>query len=126
MTFNEHTLPSNRTWLEELAEANTAQAGGNIGRARTCARRAVGMAIRDTIGIGPGPRNYASTFILALRRLAEDPAFSQAVRAAAVRLADRSKPDRTSASESPADDAGIILRELQARSIANTTSAPAR
>jgi hypothetical protein len=86
------------------------QAAGNIGRARTCARRAAGMVLREKIGIGPGPRQYAPTFILGLRKLAKDSAFPEEVCAAAGRLVDRSQPDRTSASENPVQDAEIIFR----------------
>lgn len=99
-----------RTLFDEMAEARAVQAEGNIGRARTCTRRAVGMAMRETIGIGPGARNYATTFINGLYRLAEDEAFPEDVRAAAARLVDRSKPDRTSAAVTPVQDAEIILR----------------
>lgn len=99
----------NRTRDDEMAEARAAQAEGNIGRARTCARRAVGMALREAVGIGPGARNYATTFINGLYRLAEDEAFPENMRAAAARLVDRSKPDRTSAAVTPVQDAEIIL-----------------
>jgi hypothetical protein len=107
---DELELQPNRTFADEMAEARAMQAAGNIGRARTCARRAVGMMLRKTIGIGPGARNYAPAFILALRKLAEDCSLPEEVRAAAARLVDRSRPDRTSASENPVQDAEIIFR----------------
>jgi hypothetical protein len=97
---------------EEMAEARAVQAQGNLGRARTCARRAVGMVLRESIGIGPGLQCYAPTFIAGLRKLSEDAAYPHDLRAAAARLADRSKPDRTSASENPVRDAEIIIRHL--------------
>lgn len=99
-----------RTLFDEMSEARAVQAEGNIGRARTCARRAVGMALRETLGIGPGARNYATTFINGLYRMAEDAALPKEVRDAAARLVDRSKPDRTSAAVTPVQDAEIILR----------------
>ncbi len=99
-----------RGYLTELAEARTEQAAGNLGRARTCARRAAGMVLRAAIGVGPSPGCYAPTFILALRRLAADPAYPLTVQEAAGRLVDRSKPDRTSASQNPVQDAEIILQ----------------
>lgn len=101
-----------RTRADEIAEARLVLAAGNIGRARTCARRAVGMMLNEKIGVGPGARHYAPTFILALRKLAVDPAFPPEVQAAAGRLADRSKPDRSSASENPVQDAEIIFRHF--------------
>jgi transcription initiation factor TFIIIB Brf1 subunit/transcription initiation factor TFIIB len=98
-----------RTLADEMAEARAVQAEGNIGRARTCARRAVGMALREKIGIGPKRSDYASTFINGLYRLAEDQNFPAEVRTAAARLVDRSKEDRTSAAVNPVEDAEIIL-----------------
>ncbi len=103
-------LQPGRTFADEIAAARAAQTTGNIGRARTCARRATGMLLREKIGLGPGPRHYAPTFILALRKLATDSAFPAEVRAAAARLADRAKPNRTSASENPVHDAEIIFQ----------------
>ena len=101
-----------RTLVDEMAEARAVQAEGNIGRARTCARRAVGMAMREKLGLGAARSDYASTFINGLYRLAEDQNFPEEVRAAAARLVDRSKPDRTSAAINPVEDAEIILKFL--------------
>jgi hypothetical protein len=101
-----------RTFADEIVEARMMQATGNIGRARTCARRAVGMLLREKIGIGPGPHHYAPTFILGLRKLASDSAIPDEVRIAAGRLVDRSRPDRTSASAHPVQDAEIIFRHF--------------
>lgn len=101
-----------RSLQEEIAEARAVQTEGNIGRARTCARRAVGMALRDTLGIGPGLQTYAPTFIEGLRKLAQDNSHPGDVREAAARLTDRSKPDRTSASENPVRDAEVIIKHF--------------
>jgi hypothetical protein len=98
-----------RTLHDEITEARQAQAAGNIGRARTCARRAAGMAMQATLGIGPGATTYGSTFIDGLRRLADDRHFPDDVRAAAGRLVDRSNKERQSASQNPVQDAEIIL-----------------
>ncbi|MGH7601487.1 MAG: hypothetical protein ACREOI_34440 [bacterium] len=98
-----------RTLQEEIAEARQVQAAGNIGRARTCARRAAGMAMQTTIGIGPGATNYAPTFIDGLRRLTADAQFPEAVCKAAARLVDRSDKERRSASQNPVQDAEIIM-----------------
>ena len=103
-----------RTSGEEIAEAREAQRAGNIGRARTCARRAVGMVLREKIGLGPGTHDYAPTFILGLHKLATDAAMPPHVRAAAARLSDRAKPDRSSASQDPTGDAEIIFRHFGA------------
>lgn len=102
-----------RTLVDEMAEARAVQAEGNIGRARTCARRAVGMAVREKLGLGPKRSDYASTFINGLYRMAEDQNFPEAVRAAAARLVDRSKEDRTSAALNPVEDAEIILKHFR-------------
>jgi len=103
----------NRTLFDEMAEARAVQAEGNIGRARTCARRAVGMAMREKIGIGPRRNDYASTFINGLYRLAADQSFPNEIRTAAARLVDRSKEDRTSAAINPVHDAEIILKHFE-------------
>ena len=101
-----------RTVKDEMTEARAAFRSGEIGRARTCARRAVGMALRIKYGSG----NYADTFIDALRRMALDESFSTDVRAAAKRLSGRSREDRTSPSRDPVNDASIILKHLQVTS----------
>lgn len=102
-----------RTLQDEMTEAREAQAAGNIGRARTCARRAAGMAMQATLGIGPGAATYGSTFTDGLRRLALDQHIPNAVREAAARLVDRSNKERQSASQNPAQDAEIILEFFQ-------------
>jgi hypothetical protein len=102
-----------RTLQDEIVEARHAQAAGDLGRARTCARRAVGMAMQATIGIGPGATKYAHTFIDGLRRLTTDTNFPEAVRAAAARLVDRADKDRRSASQNPVQDAEVIIEFFQ-------------
>jgi hypothetical protein len=102
-----------RTLQEEIAEARQVQAAGNIGRARTCARRAAGMAMQTAIGIGPGATDYAPTFVEGLRRLAADAHFPNYVREAAARLVDRSDKERRSASQNPVQDAEIIMGFFQ-------------
>lgn len=101
-----------RTYEDEMAEARAALAIGEIGRARTCARRAVGMVIQTTLGLGFGPRFYAATYIDALRRLADDVHFPETVRHAATRLVDRSNKEKQSASTNPVQDAEMILEFL--------------
>ncbi len=102
-----------RTLHEEIAEARQAQAAGNIGRARTCARRAAGMVMQATLGIGPRATDYAPTFIDGLRRLAADAGFPEAMRAAAARLVDRSDKERRSAAQNPVQDAEIIMESFR-------------
>jgi len=98
-----------RTFQDELDEARTAQNAGEIGRARTCARRAVGKIMQEKIGIGPAPSDYASTYIDGLRRLASDLRSPVSVREAAARLVDRSNKEYISASVDPVHDAEILL-----------------
>lgn len=109
-------LSRTRTLADEMAEARAVQAEGNIGRARTCVRRAVGMALREKLGLGPSRSDYASTFINGLYRMAGDKNFPDEVRAAAARLVDRSKEDRTSAAVNPVGDAEVILKFLGIKS----------
>ena len=98
-----------RTLQDEIADVRQAQSNGDIGRARTCARRAIGMALRQTVGIGPGEQNYAKNFIEGVWKLTSDPNYPEEVRDAAARLGDRSLKDRTSASSDPVKDLEIIM-----------------
>lgn len=99
-----------RTLQDEITEARESQAAGEMGRARTCARRAAGMAMQQTFGIGCMATAYAATFVDGLRRLATDVHFPENVRAAAARLADRAdKETRQSAAINPVQDAEMII-----------------
>lgn len=99
-----------RTLQDEIHEARESQAAGEMGRARTCARRAAGMAMQQKLGIGFMATAYAPTFIEGLRRLATDVHFPEAVRAAAARLTDRAdKETRQSAASNPVQDAETIM-----------------
>lgn len=98
-----------RTLQEEMTEARHAQAVGEMGRGRTCARRAAGMAMQSAIGVGPRATDYAPTYVEGLRRLAADANFPKSVREAAGRLVDRVNNERQSASQNPAQDAEIIV-----------------
>ncbi|MDZ7343261.1 MAG: hypothetical protein ONA90_01980 [candidate division KSB1 bacterium] len=102
-----------------MLEAHRAQAAGDFGRARTCARRAAGMTMQTAIGIGAGVPKYASTFIEGLRRLANDPSFPDHVRQAAGRLIDRAGKDRRSASQNPVQDAEVILKFFEQKRVTN-------
>ncbi len=98
-----------RTLHEEMTEARHAQAAGDMGRCRTCARRAAGMVMQSAIGIGPRATDYAATYVEGLRRLATDANLPPTVREAAGRLADRVNKKRQSASQNPVRDAEIIV-----------------
>ncbi len=111
-----------RTLQDEIAEARQVQAAGNIGRARTCARRAAGMAMQMTAGIGPRATDYAPTFVEGLRRLAADAHFPPAVREAAARLVDRSDKERRSAAVNPVQDAEIIIDFFQPNHFAKSAN----
>jgi hypothetical protein len=109
-----------RILQDEIDEARQSQAAGEIGRARTCARRAAGMAMQATLGIGAQATDYAPNFIIGLRRLAADLHFPENVREAAARLVDRSNKERQSASTHPTQDAEIILEFFAKLSINST------
>jgi hypothetical protein len=98
-----------RTLQEEMTEARHAQAAGDLGRGRTCARRAAGMAIQSAIGIGPHATDYAPTYVEGLRRLAAHANLPKNVREAAGRLVDRVDKEGQSASQNPVQDAQIIV-----------------
>jgi hypothetical protein len=93
---------------EEFKIARDALANGKIGRSRTAARRAIGMAMQQTVGIGP-QGGYAKTFIDGLKRLADDPQMPEAIRAAATRLITRVDREYNSPAINPVADAEIII-----------------
>jgi len=105
-------------WMEsvqlELQRAREAQRQGNNGRARTAARRAVGLAMEELQKRFAGT-NYGRDFIVQLRSLAVDPAVPQPAREAADRLQARLTPDFLSRSVNPVDDAEIILEYILSR-----------
>jgi hypothetical protein len=93
----------------ELARAKEAQRGGNMGRARTSARRAVGTAIAELQKRNPD-KHYGRDFITQLRTLAQDDAIPENVRNAADRLQARLSPAFESPSLHPIEDAEIIIQ----------------
>jgi hypothetical protein len=93
----------------ELARAKEAERNGNHGRARTSARRAVGIAIVELEKRFPEKR-YGRDFMAQLRALASDQAIPEQVRNAADRLQARLSPEFESPSKHPIDDAGIIVQ----------------
>lgn len=70
---------------QELTRAQQARAEGNEGRARVCARRAAGLAIRAYYQRRDGIQ-WGGDAMTQLKRLQNDEAVPEAIRAAAVRL----------------------------------------
>jgi hypothetical protein len=103
-------------WTEsvelEMKRAEEAERIGNHGKARTCARRAVGMAVSELKKFGL-LRGYEEDFMRQVRRLADDLGMNQKVREAAKRLSARIAVDFSSQSILPAEDARIILHHLE-------------
>lgn len=92
----------------EMKIAREALSNGKIGRSRTAARRAIGMAMQQTLGIGP-QGGYAKTFIDGLKRLADDAEMPEAIRSAAMRLITRVDREYNSPAINPVADAEIII-----------------
>ena len=105
-------------WMEsvqlEMQQAREAQRQGNGGKARTSARRAVGLALEELQRRFPGT-TYGRDFIVQLRSLAVDPAVPAPAREAADRLQARLTPDFLSRSVNPVEDAEIILAYIFSR-----------
>lgn len=92
----------------ELAAGRDAGKTGNDGKARVCARRAAGRAIAWYLTVHPRP--WPPDAMMRLRLLAVDPAFSETVRDAAVRLATKISDRFTYPfSTDPLADASIII-----------------
>lgn len=84
--------PSTRAAIErELAQAEKARQAGNEGRARVCARRAVGLALRAFWDKDDLPQS--SSVIPLLERLREDPTLPEALRHTANHFLIRVTPD---------------------------------
>jgi hypothetical protein len=98
----------------EIARAKEAERNGNHGRARTSARRAVGLAIVELEKRFP-EKKYGKDFMIQLRAFASDPAIPEHVRNAADRLQARLSPEFESPSKHPIDDAGIIVQYILER-----------
>lgn len=100
------------SWLDEveleMVRAAEAQRSGNQGKARTSARRAVGIAIGELQRRFPG-KHYGSDFMSQLRSLALDPSVPQNVHEAADRLQTRLSPGFESPAKEPLEDARIIV-----------------
>lgn len=93
----------------ELEAARRARAAGNEGRARVCARRAAGRAIRDYYRRMEGP-GWGGDALKQLERLKTDGAVPEPVRQAAARLTMVVDFDhRLPFPEDPLDDARRLI-----------------
>ena len=100
------TLASRITSELALGQAAAAE---NPGRARVCARRAAGWAIRACYQAREGP-GWTGDALKQLNRLRADPAVPEAPRAAAERLCTRVDHDhRLPFENDPLEDAGLII-----------------
>ena len=99
-------------WMEsvnlELERGAEAERQGNQGKARTSARRAVGIAIEELQRRFP-EKTFGRDFIGQLRSLASDPEAGESIRSAADRLQARLTPEFESPSKDPIGDAKIII-----------------
>ncbi len=93
---------------QELTRGRDAERLGNAGRARTCARRAAGMAITELQRKFP-ERKYGSDFMRQVRAFATDDSLPEEVRQAAERLQATIAADFTSVSKQPLSDAATIV-----------------
>ncbi len=92
---------------KELRQGEKAEQEGNSGRARVCARRAVGIALEDYYArMGKDPGKDAMKLLAQFSAGGEIPGD---VRDAALRLQQRVSHDFTSASKDPLSDARLIV-----------------
>ncbi len=98
----------------ELARAEEAMKVGNAGRARTCARRAVGLAITEWQRRDPRV-SFGQDFLRQLKGMALDGQTPDEVRQAATRLQERLGKDFQSASREPIADARIVIAHVLLR-----------
>ena len=97
---------------EELAQAQKAQASGNMGRARVCARRAAGIAIREWYKRRAGS-GWHGDALKQLQRLQADALAPEKAREAARRLTIVVDLDhRLPFEEDPVEDARLIISSL--------------
>lgn len=99
----------------ELQAAEMAQEAANDGRARVCARRAAGLAIRAWYQQQEGPA-WSGDAMKQLVRLRADAAVPPKVRQAAVRLTTKVDFDHTLPfDDDPVEDARSIIRYTERR-----------
>ena len=92
---------------KEVRQGEKAEQEGNSGRARVCARRAAGIALENYYArMGENPGKDAMKLLAQFSGASEIPGD---VRDAALRLQERVRPDFTSASRQPLNDARLII-----------------
>ena len=98
---------------QELARGDVAFRAGNAGKARVCARRAIGLVI-DGLWIPPShTAPWPRDTVQKLHRIHEDEAFSLDVRQAAQRLTTTVSQQNTMPfSTDPMADARFIIHDL--------------
>ena len=98
-------------WVDELEvelqRGKQAEAAGNAGRVRTCARRAVGVVVTEFQS--ETTNKYGNDAVRQLEGIASDDLLPGEVREAAERLHARILKNFTSRSEHPLDDALVII-----------------
>jgi hypothetical protein len=96
----------------EMLAARQARASGNEGRARVCARRAAGQAIRSyRVTIGLEDQEHSAYFLL--HWIASLPDVDQTLRASAERLAARVTPEHVLPHpQDPLTDASLLIEGL--------------
>jgi hypothetical protein len=93
----------------ELRQARLAQQSGNPGRARVCARRAAGMAIREFYRKRE-QAGWGGDALKQLQRLSEDESAPDEIRQAAVRLTTKvDENHQLPFTEDPVEDAQEII-----------------
>ena len=97
--------------MAELAMAEESLRAGNAGRARTCARRAVGLAVTEWQRRDPRV-SYGADFLRQLQGIAAGETIPKTVRTAAMRLQAKLGTDFQSSSMDPVEDAMIVIRYL--------------
>ncbi len=101
------------SWIEdvqrEIGRAHEAERVGNLGRARTAARRAAGLALAEYYR-RKRPTEGVEDLLRYVRDCATDQRAPQEVKEAADRLQARLRPDFSSPTKHPVEDALCIVR----------------
>jgi len=99
-------------WIDEarseLARGRQHEGSGNMGKVRTCGRRAAGIALRE-YRQRAGQTEASNDFIQLLRDAAVDDSIPVTVREAADRLQTRLDANFASPSQDPLQDAEAII-----------------
>lgn len=110
-------MPTKQWYLEriedEFAAAMAARRDGNEGRARVCARRAVGLAVLWVLSRRPDP-GWGTVAIRQIEHIRDEPSFPPMVREAASRLSAKiSEQFSYPAGGDPVADARLIISFLE-------------